>query len=1329
METHQIKEKLIQTEKDKREDKYSKNTYSEASFLSKLFFCWIIKSIKIAKRKQIDPDDLGSYDEEYSADKFSQEILEYWNKNKSLSLFKLILYYNKWTLILLLVVSLVNTLLSTLNIFIIEQIIMSFSSEKSEYKLEYLIITFIFSSLLSIVLSRHTVIVEKLLSFKAGIQLTSLIFNKILTTKPSGTISRAEEGEIINFIQIDANKLIQTFASSPYLIIAPLKIVICVYLLFKFYGWSYAIGLGFLLLMLGISYFVVSKQMTWNIKYLANKDERMKLTNQVFENLKFLKFYSWDSEFKSKIIDKRGIEMHSFSNLMKYQLFNIFLFWTSPVVTAVSTIGSYYFFNGNLNPKIIYTGMSIFSAIQVPIRVMPMSINALIDLTISLKRIEVFLKQPNKNEFNLNDLAYNDCENAIVLKKSSFTWGIKNNKNSINDDTPKEILSNIEFKIKKNELVAIIGEVGSGKSSLIRALLNDLCFYDSQNKIINESFELKDVLEINGSVAYTSQSAWIQNSTVRDNILFFKDFDALLYNKVIKLCELEEDLKILKAGDMTEIGEKGINLSGGQKARVSLARAVYSNKDIYLFDDPLSALDGHVGEKIFTNLIKSNLENKTRILITNNINLLQNFDRIILMKEGSIKFDGSYNEILHNAYFTDFINSFKLNRDKAENPLEEIEIKNECISDMNTTVNSNDIDKIIVDEDREQGKVNISVYFSYLKYIGGSWVIILAVLSTLLFQSLRIGSDFWMKIWMTNPVFVNDENLNYYIYGLIFLSSNIFIYLRLVILAKGSIKASTKLHDDMVDCLVSAPINLYHDTEPKGRMMNRLSKDIENLSDLNFYIGSFIVSSASCLGVIFLCSYYNQLALISIPFIGTIGYILVRNYIHPSREIMRLQGITRSKMLNTIREAIPGVPVILTNNKEKVYSSYLNKTQSELNLIEIFSAGLDSWLGFYMDLVGWVFLIGVFACVYFFQDKFSDITVGQILTYLTFLLDEFSFVLFQASSVENSMVSVERCLTYTNIPSEFQVFQVDNNSTDKVSKLDSSYVNSSKIDNSDLSIDPSAIERINAINDPNSLLSSNNNSFIKGKKLSSHDWLLNGSINFINFSVKYRPNTDLVLKNINLKINAGEKVGIVGRTGSGKSTLSLCLFRILEAFEGKITIDNMDISTIPLNNLRKSITIIPQDSVIFKGTLKFNLDPLEESTDSELFKVCNDIGLWDILKVKDLSYDISNECLSAGEKQLVSIARAILRKSKIVMIDEATSSIDTVTEDKIQIAFNTFLKDSTLLAIAHRIKTVINYDKIIVLDNGNIAEVGSPGELLLNKDGIFYSLYNKSLAN
>ena len=1013
------------------------------------------------------------------------------------------------------------------------------------------------------------------------------------------------------------------------------------------------------------------------------------------------------------------------------------LTWLAPIAMSVCSFGLYQYINKTFKAEDIFTCLAIFISIQSPMRNLPTSFDIILETIACMKRIEYFLKLP---EIQDNKIIKNDSgkkEIAIQIINGKFKWGIiqtssiddtkqkkkvensnkmtnkyikisgiandnslimnkkdsnslldKDNENkklssefinykkspknnnllqfqSSNDESNTIInnefyLNNINLTIKKGEFVCIIGEVGSGKSSLIHAILNNM-IVDKESKII-----------INGKISYVSQESWIQNNTIKKNILFFQPFDKEKYEKILNICELYQDLNTFNGGDLTEIGEKGITLSGGQKARVCLARAIYNDGDIYILDDPISALDADIGKKIMDNCILDYLKGKrkTIILITHALQYISHADKIYYMKKGKIEFEGTFNELLQQNFYSEL--NFNINQGKKEN------LQNDKLKEGNSSIykkilkDDKKINRITKDEAKETGKIDKKVYMTYFSYIGGIKFILILLIILILWQGLKIFSDLWLGFWSEHQG-EKSNTFFFAIYGITATSSSIFNYIRTRIITSGSLKCSKRLHCEMIKSLINAPINLFHDIVPKGQIYNKLSKDLPTVDTYSMFW--FMMSTAygsSFLGAILICSFFQKFCLIFLPIFMVICWHLYRFYINCSRELHRIEGVLNSPVLNLVNETIPGISTIRSYNLQNKYIEIFQKRVDEHYKIFYYINGTDQWYLLYLNCLSLLFLIYMVIMVIINRDSFTPKIIGIMLTYSLILQEDIIEFLTYFSYFENTMTKAERSLSYTKIISERPHY------------LDSD---------------------------------------IKLNK-----WPSKGEIEFKNIFVKYRNDTELVLKDINFHLNSGEHLGIVGRTGSGKSTIALCIFRILESSSGKIYIDGEDISSIGLKKLRENITIIPQDSTLISGTLRYNIDPINAYKDEEIIKVIEKIGFDYLIKRNNEGLDQkiseNGNNLSLGEKQLICIARGILRKTKIFVLDEATASIDIKTEDIIQKALDEILKDSTMIIIAHRIRTVMKANKILVLDNGKVVEFGTPENLTKNKNSYFYKFYS-----
>ena len=1419
--------------------------YSSANCISSLFYYWAFKIIKLSHKVKITIQYLGKLSGKYSSLNFMTHFyhvyydLDYKTKGLVWSIFR----SNICTIMLVLVLGLISTGVNVVQMMIFKAYVALFKEEQIN-KTELIVyvyygVGFLLTKLINIFLSKKINEYQNFVGFKAGVELNCLIFDKLLVVSPSSRHNKAETGEIVNYVQIDSNQLIRFVTMSPSLITIPISIFAYSFLLFDYLGISFSFGLGVLLIFLLINYFMQKTFKKLQKRRQANMDKRLRMTTAILFNLKVLKLYSWDDFFFDRLNDLREIELNTIRKIFNFRNSNQTVFWLSPIMTTIVTIGAYEYLNKETQIENIFVSLGVLNSLQEPVRAIAMIYTSFLETLISLKRIQKFMNQENIKEENIitNDEKTKEEDIMIKIENGTFSWGAEQ-KGILNADDEDRLIAlnlrDINFTVKKGEFVCIIGEVGSGKSSLLNAMLNNMIQVSPEEvaKILdarkipddvdhplqivpegklsvalerdstvpkNPMQEITTKIEskmenniednpdsnnynkvyINGSIAYVCQTPFIQNNTLKNNILFFHEFNAEKYNKVLKISELLPDLEILKGGDMTEIGERGINLSGGQKARVSIARALYSDSDIYLLDDPISALDAHVGRNIINNVLCDYLKNKTRILVTHAIQYCDRADRIVYMKDGKIEWEGDFQSLEEQEFYKNMVIKKKeeednlqkknseeidfnnksnninndinqeenlnlidnirqpnsdrkksideeyidlkhkqkldessmlienLDQEKVVEPLitdeesdKNLDIKKkpsshkkqdeeENITNIGNKENEGEIKRITKEEDRVKGKLKGNVYATYFRNNGGALFVITLFFILIFWQGLKCGSDLWLVHWKDEES-KKDPNeridwKNFLMYSGLGISAALFVYLRLLIIYIGSISNSRALHRNMLHHLIKAPINLYHDTVPKGQIFNRLSNDLFKIdigeSFMFYNVSSY---SANLIGQIVVCAIFQPYCLTLVPFIVILGLLTMRYYLNCSREISRLESISRSPLLNSVNETVFGALTIRAFKLNNYFIDDFRKKADNFLKTRIFLVGIMNWYTLMLDFLSYMFIIFLILFSIFFRFDFEPATIGILLNYCVQIQDELVRYLTCRSNLENDMVGLERAIAYTKIIQE---------RPDKMKNDDEIGL-----------------------------------------------WPSEGSIRFENYSVQYRPETEIVLKNLNFEINPREKIGIVGRTGSGKSTIALCLFRILEAKEGKIYMDDVDISQIGLKKLRSNITIIPQDPTLMEGSLKFNIDPLNNHTEKEIEDVMREIGFWYICErnleenknkpdnEKGLNMIITENGgnISIGERQLICITRAILRKSKIIIMDEATASIDVNTENIIQKAINNLLKDSTILTIAHRIKTVLNSDRILVLDKGQVVEFDKPKFLLANKNSMFYEFYNNA---
>ncbi|KAL0491865.1 ATP-binding cassette, subfamily C [Acrasis kona] len=804
------------------------------------------------------------------------------------------------------------------------------------------------------------------------------------------------------------------------------------------------------------------------------------------------------------------------------------------------------------------------------------------------------------------------------------------------------------------------------------------------------------------SMCYCPQQPWIQNATIRDNICFGKPFNKSKYLRTIKCCALERDLEILPNGDETEIGEKGTNLSGGQRHRISLARAVYSDAEIYLLDDVLSAVDAHVGKHIFDQCINGELKGKTIILVTHQWHFLKDCDQVLVFENGSLTEDGTYDQLMQNQKFGQIVQQFILENqgqienqqsnpdDGDSNHLEESnpDVQTKVEQPMAPSGSTQAVassaptkkasGKLMQDEERSTGSVDWRVYKSYFNSAGGAFIALFILSLFALSSAATVLSGWWLSYWAEDSRTPNQSrSLIFYIgiYIGIGLGAVSLQFVRELVLAFTGIQSCTTLHKKALDRVMRAPCSFF-DTTPVGRIINRFSKDMETIdSQLIMNLKSFLGSFMSVLASLCLIAAVTPLFLIVLVPITLLYYFVQQYYRYTSRELKRLASITRSPLFAHFGETLSGVSTIRAYQSEKRFCELNQKYIDEANESVYFQFAAQRWLAVRIECISRFVVFSAAMLAVLYRDSLHPSLAGLSLTFALQITGSISYAVRNFTDTESNMNSVERIVYYC--------------------------------------------DEIEQEAEP----------IIEGKR-PPENWPDKGQIEFDHLWLKYRPTLDPALKDFTANVLPAEKVGIAGRTGAGKSTLVMALFRLVEYYKGTVRIDGIDISSIGLHDLRSKLSIIPQDPFMFSGTIRFNIDPNQEYSDAEIWQALErshmksyvsqlPLGLSDIVTE-------NGDNLSVGQRQLFCLARAILRKTKVLVLDEATASVDIETDALIQHTIRKEFSERTMLTIAHRLNTIVDSDKVAVLDYGELKEFDSPKELLTQPQGLFNMLVNQT---
>lgn len=1156
-------------------------------------------------------------------------------------------------------------------------------------------------------------IVELGLSCRSS--LTCLIFQKSLRLSSESRANRTS-GEIVNLMSVDVNRIQSISQNMSTLITAPLELVICVYSLWAILGKATLVGVLTMVFLIPINTSIVRYSRKLNKKQMKLKDKRTRIINEIISGIKSIKLYAWEKPMLAKLFESRNNkELKNLKRIRIVNQFGNFIWNIIPFLVSFGTFATYSLTEKKpLTSDIIFPALNLLDLLSNPLIQLPMVISSLIEASVAMGRIKEFLLCSEVDESLITRLSKSSATNTDSIDINGVSF-MRNPLKYSDDETVNGnqfALKNIEFTAKKGELTCIVGRVGSGKSTFLESILGQLYAVNSKD------WSKPPSIRIYGTTAYCPQSPWIMNASFKENITFGHRFDPDFYQRTVEACQLLPDLAILPDGDETQVGEKGISLSGGQKARLALARAVYSRADIYLLDDILSAVDSHVGKHIIDKVLSKNglLATKTVVLCTNSISVLKYSDKLLLVEDGSIIETTSFKfvEPASHPKLFNLIEEF----DKSDEDLEDsgtsskvtsdIEEETEEVKDSDNdtsctqslrrasveTFHWNPLAKLLpnlrsgqLNETLQKGKVKWKVYGKYIKACSilgiASWFSLMILSSV-----ISIASTYWLKHWAEKNAQngSNDNALQYIaIYALLGFGSSLLLFTQGVVMwIYLSIKASKLIHDKMATRILKAPMVFFERT-PIGRIMNRFTNDINKIDDIIPRIFSgFFRSSIRTFFILCVIGFAIPSFLIMIVAISFLYAYYQSYYVSGSRELKRLVSVSRSPIYGHLQESLTGVDTIRAFNQEDRFF-FINNSNLDFNLKGLYMLGaVNRWLSVRLQFLGSIVVLSASVLSIYSLSTSRALSAGMAGFTMSYALQttlSLNRMVRTSVEMESNVVAVERCLEYCDL-------QTEENLDDK-----SKFV-----------IPPIT-------------------------------WPSDGSISFNNYSTRYRKNLDLVLKNVTFKINPGEKIGVVGRTGAGKSSLAVALFRIIEAVSGNIDIDSINTSTLILNDLRKNLGIIPQDSQLFEDSLRLNLDPFDYFKDDEIWKALELAHLKDHILL--IEFEGENKLnvpvmeggsnFSLGQRQLMSLARVLLKMnlSKILVLDEATAAVDVQTDKIIQETIRSEFKDKTIITIAHRLETVMDSDKILTLDSGEVKEFDTPKKLLQDESSIFYSLCKK----
>ncbi|KAF9109180.1 hypothetical protein BGX27_007889 [Mortierella sp. AM989] len=1282
-----------------------------------------------------------------------------------------------------------------------------------------------------------------------GIQVKASI--SVLIYRKALVLARIQggAGEVINIISTDVARIVDAVTNFHFLWSALVETTIILALAFPTVGWVAAlVSIALVVVVLPVQVYLGRITSDIQIQQTIITTERVHLMSEILTAIKLIKFYAWEAPFQDQVSQVRARELHLFKRNLQIKAVNMAVVFALPVVVAVVSLAVYNGRrNGPLDSSVVFTALSIFNTLRYPFLMLPIAVKSTSGARLALHRLNDYLTQAEVvplEEYSLDK----GGDVAVELQDGEFTW-------DGGDNGPA--LSSINLKVKRGEVVAIIGEVGSGKSSFIAALLGQIRQTGGGPK-----------MKIYGKSSYVPQEAWLINVNLRQNIIFGKDFDRDRYNTVIKVCALERDLTLLSHGDMTEIGERGSNLSGGQKQRVSLARAVYHKSDIVLMDDPLSAVDQNVGKHIFDQCIRGYLSDRTVIIVTHQLQYLHRCDKIVMLRNGSIAYQGTFDELMSNEpSFNTLINTHVSNEDEegmqngdasddiadsdpdsntadeddsvsahvarlarlakrgagqrrhtlpldtwvGDTPgttfidnqnrvtavsqeqfhqLQRILSRASGNSILNSTLreprslhfinrgedgvgsdlnmdfnravdrneltihsfldtslyksssggrrrskhsidvtpvrrrsstlsrvfslgsakskvdpshcqpsvimelfNSEESDELSSDElssddegyeeeekagvligqDKSMDELGSADYVKYFKSGSGISITVLLIILFFVAHGIRIGSDYWLRLWVPDSLDASDS-LYLGVYGSFIAAFTLAVLTRGLWFAQEATCKAKELHDRAFKSVMRAPMSFF-ETNSLGRILSAFSKYMftvdDTLPDACLLLLQYfpLALGAFCM-IAIVVHWQNAVAVIGLLLIA-IGVVW---YGAPAdSKLKQLEALSKPPVFQHISTTLEGLFSIRAYGVQKRFD-YMNMAVLDKNHESLYAMlSTKTWTAFYLDILSsfMVYSTALFLVIYRHQIHQVSSVAGLALSNALQMLVFLQWTVRQMGEVQAQISTVGQLDYYGR------------------------------------RIEPEA-----AAENP--------------ETQPDKSWPQEGRIDFDHLVLKYRKDSPPVLKDVSFSILPKEKVGIVGRTGSGKSTLLVGLLRIVEASEGAIRIDGVDISTLGLNDLRTKVGIIPQEPVLFVGTIRSNLDPFNQHEDKDIWRALDAIHLGDNVREMPLKLDSPvvehGKNFSLGQRQLICIARSLVIGSKIIVLDEATASIDMVTDKLLQETIKENFADCTVLTIAHRLNTIIESDKVLVMDGGVVAEFGEPHKLLQNPNGIFAEL-------
>lgn len=1189
----------------------------------------------------------------------------------------------------------------------------------------------------------HMLYNVKMVGAQARAALVATIYNKSTRLSTKGR-AQYTTGKITNLAAIDAHRVDLCCETFHYITIFVPVVGCAIAVLVVNLKVAALVGIATMIVLIFVVAGITIFSMKLRAVIVKLTDKRVTYIREALQSIRIIKYYGWEVPYCDKIKQVRLDETRNYAKMGSIRGTAIGMFQALPILAGALSFITYAALGHGTDPARMFSSLTLFNLLLPALAVLPQALQAAGDARVALRRIQRFIRAEESTLTTVYDPALESTDDAIVVEDASFIWPevvddkserekkkeakdaakeakkaekdkkkkgkdeievkekeVENDESSSSEKatlkTTFKGFNNLSFKIKRGDFVVVTGPIGSGKSSLLSAITGSMIL-------------------TTGSVRVSSQEwigclePWIQNATVRDNIVFGREFDSEWYRTVVTACQLSQDLKIMTHGDSTMIGERGITVSGGQKARINLARAIYGNPEIIIMDDVLSAVDARVGAGIVDDCLRGLSKDSTRVLATHQLSVLPKADYVIFMDTEGQFHMGTYQELeAGNEQFqallaagsmsqkdnekkvvvvdeTEVVIEGDLDEEGSEDAADSISLLADAAQELQkvttTTSAFEENDNMMEEEERMRDAVGLHVYWQYFRQANPSrakvMVFICSIfISMIIIAFLFVFTSVWLSFW-TGDRFHASRSFYTGIYIMLGILLLISVAGYMIVNEINSAMAAKNLHNNALESVFSAKTSFF-DTTPQGRIINRFTRDTDSLDNelamrltmLFFGVSSFFSN------FLLTCVYVPYVTLVLVP-VGFVFYVSLGYYRKSAREVKRIDSIERSHMMSVFNESISGMPVIIMYKAQHRLMTKLQNTLDDMDSAYFLTAANQRWLSLRLDGLGSLVVLVATILVAVGVFDLTPSNMGLIISAASFIPEVMSMVAQAVAELENCMNATERILYYKDhIPGE--------------------------------------AARV-----------------IEGTELEQRPtWPENGAISFENVSMQYREGLPYVLKSLTVDFQGGHKVGICGRTGAGKSTILQTLYRIVELAEGTIKVDGVDISTIGLHQLRSQLSIIPQEPVLFLGTVRSNLDPLEQYSDAELWGSLRRSGLLEEGETEgkfhlDQKVEADGNNFSLGERQLLTLARALLRNTKILVLDEATSNVDYKTDKLVQETIAREFGHCTILCIAHRLRTIAKYDRILVLEAGEINQYDTPWNLYNDKGGVFRGMCDTS---